>query len=226
MKIASAALQLESSHVKQQHHELRESLRAWIGDRRPNFEGRANQQPLQQSLPQPLPASDHVRLSNAGKAAQASETDTLQKNVDATDNDPVLGLIKAMVFMLTGREVKVFDPADLQVRSPAAEVPSPEQQPNNADAPPQNAGYGVEYDRHESYTESEQTSVQASGVVKTAVIRCSTMGRAVRYGARSKACCVGASSPSSGRAQIMPWSAMHTGSARVYCGTQAWSKAA
>jgi len=164
MKIASATLQLESSHVKQQHHELRESLRAWIGDRRPNFEGRANQQPLQQSLP----AADHVHLSNAGKAAQSSETDAIPKNGDATDNDPLLGLIKAMVFMLTGREVKVFDPADLQVRSPAAEVPSPAQQADNTDVAPQNAGYGVEYDRHESYTESEQTSFQASGVVRTA----------------------------------------------------------
>jgi hypothetical protein len=160
MKIASAALQLESSHVALQRHEISESLRVWIGDRRPNFEGRP-------SLPSAAPP-ERVHLSEAGKAAQSSEADAIQKSMDAADKDPILSLLRAMIFMLTGQEVKVFNPADLQPQSPAAELPAPDSQSNNAEAPArQNAGYGVEYDRHESYTESEQTRFAANGVVKT-----------------------------------------------------------
>lgn len=160
MKIASATLQLESSHAKLQHHELRESLRAWVGDRRPNFEGRP---------PQPPPRPEPVHISDAGKAMQSSETDAIEQSMDAADNDPVLGLIKAMVFMLTGRKVKVFNPADLQPRAQPVDLPSPEQQTGgDTAAVPRNAGYGIEYDRHESYTESEQTRFQAQGIVKTA----------------------------------------------------------
>jgi hypothetical protein len=161
MKIASAALQLESSHVKLQHHEISESLRAWIGDRRPNFEGR----PSQGSLP---PPPEHVHLSASGKAAQSSEANAIQKGMDAASNDPILNLLRAMIFMLTGREAEVFNPADLQPQSAPAEIPAPVSTAKPTEAPvEQNAGYGVEYDRHESYSESEQTSFEANGVVKT-----------------------------------------------------------
>ncbi len=162
MKIASAALQLESSHIKLQHHEISETLRAWIGDRRPNFEGR----PSSQSSPLP---PEHVHLSEAGKAAQSLEAKAIQKSMDAADNDPILNLLRAMIFMLTGREVKVFNPADLQPPSPAAEIQSPDSPAKSTAAPAQqNAGYGIEYDRHESYSESEQTRFEASGVIQTA----------------------------------------------------------
>jgi hypothetical protein len=162
MIIASAALQLESSHVKLQHHEISESLRAWIGDRRPNFEGR----PSLQSSPRP---PDPVRISEAGKSAQSAEANAIQQGMDAAEKDPILSLLRAMIFMLTGREVKVFNPADLQPQSPVAEIQAPDSPAKPTEAPAQqNAGYGLEYDRHESYTESEQTRFAASGTIQTA----------------------------------------------------------
>ena len=39
MKIANAELKMASAHASSQQHELKESLRAWIGNRRPDFEG-------------------------------------------------------------------------------------------------------------------------------------------------------------------------------------------
>lgn len=158
MKIASAALQLESSHAKQQHHELQESLRAWIGDRRPDFESRGQA---------PLPVTQ-VALSDAGKTAQSTEADAIQRNLDATNNDPRLLLIRAMIAMMTGHEVRIFDAAELNSNAASLDIQPPVQPGNTQASAPQNAGYGIEYDRHESYTESEQTSFQASGVVKTA----------------------------------------------------------
>ncbi|MFZ2853693.1 MAG: VCBS repeat-containing protein [Rhodocyclaceae bacterium] len=159
MKIAGAALQLESSHAKLQHHELHESLRAWIGNRRPGFDER----PEQQNQP-----PDHVHLSDAAKNAQSLEIDAIQKKTDETDNDPRLSLLKALIFTLTGREVKVFNPAELQSEAQSTVVPPPGNQAANADTAEQSAGYGIEYDRHESYTEIEQTRFEAGGSVKTA----------------------------------------------------------
>ena len=159
MKIASSELQLDASHAKVQHHEIRESLRAWIGNR-PDFEGQQGR---------PAPAAETVHISEAGKAAQSSEASAIQDSVDAVNNDPMLRLIRAMIAMLTGKDVKVFDASELEVDNPAPAVADPNQSSQAPEAAPaQPAGYGVEYDRHESYSESEQTNFAASGVVHTA----------------------------------------------------------
>ena len=161
MKIASSELQLDASHAKTQRHEIRESLRAWIGNR-PDFEGQQGRT---------APAAETVHISEAGKAAQSSEASAIQDRVDAVNNDPMLRLIRAMIAMLTGKDVKVFDASELQVDNPAPAVADPNQSsqaPEAAPAQQQPAGYGVEYDRHESYSESEATSFAASGVVRTA----------------------------------------------------------
>lgn len=62
MKITSSTLDMTSSHVSQQHYELQESLRAWIGNRRPDFSESAKQT-------SPLPAVT-TQLSDAGRAAR------------------------------------------------------------------------------------------------------------------------------------------------------------
>jgi hypothetical protein len=157
MKIASSALQMESSHAKTQQHEVRESLRAWVGNQRPDFEGAQRAQ-----MPRPA-----VEISEGGKAAQSSEASAIQNSMDAAENDPRLRLIRAMVAMLTGKEVKIFDSSELQAQTPPPNVASPDQS-GAAPDPQQSAGYGVEYDRHESYSEVEQTNFAASGVVRTA----------------------------------------------------------
>lgn len=160
MKIASSALRMESSHNKLQQHEIHESLRTWVGAQRPDFEG--NQNAL-------MPAFDRVQLSDAGKTAQSSEASTIQDSIDAAEKDPMLRLILAVVAMLTGREVRVFDARELYVDSPTPAVQDPNQsnQSNQAQAAQKAAGYGVEYDRHESYSETEQTRFEAAGVVHT-----------------------------------------------------------
>lgn len=157
MKIASAALQMESSHNKQQTLEIRESLRSWVGNQRPDLEGSPRGR---------LPASDPVLLSDAGKTAQSSEATAIRSGIEAAENDPMLRLIRAMIAMLTGHDVKVFDASELQTDTPAPPLQNPD--PTQAPQQPARAsGYGVEYDRHESYAETEQTRFEASGVVRT-----------------------------------------------------------
>ncbi|MBI2306456.1 MAG: VCBS repeat-containing protein [Rhodocyclales bacterium] len=158
MRIASAELQLTSTHVSQQHHEVSESLRAWVGDRRPDFEGNGPRRP----------AGEPVTISDAGRAVQAGEAEAIDEAIDAAENDPRLQLLREMILMLTGREARVFDASELEPRQ-GKDLPPLQPPPSaGANAPARPAGFGLEYDYHESYSESEQTTFSASGVVRTA----------------------------------------------------------
>jgi len=152
MKIAGASLQMASSHAASRRHEVSESLRMWVGQR-PGFAG--------EQAPPRLPEHDHVSLSEAGKA-QAAEDDE-NATVDA---DPRLNLIRSMIERMTGYRIRIFDASDLQpaTETPAIQAPPPAQAPASTPA----AGYGIEYDYRESYTETEQTTFSASGTVTTA----------------------------------------------------------
>ena len=155
MIIASSSLQLESSHSQFQHREVTESLRMWIGDRRPDFEGNGNALGLRENQ------AGRVEISNAGRAAQSAEMYAVDEGLDTAENDPVLGMIRKLLALLTGREIDVFDAGELKSDSvPVQDIPS--------QTPPQREGFGVEYDYHESYSEVEQTTFDASGAVRTA----------------------------------------------------------
>jgi len=164
MKIASSVLQMDSSHTSQKKHELTESLSSWGGNRRLEL---GENQRANLLTAQPLPS---VQISDAGKAAQSSEASAIQSGIDAAENDPMLRLIRAMITMLTGEEVKVFKASDLNNVSPAPSVPAtdPAQAANQSQAARQVNSSGSEYSRHESYYEAEQTSFSATGVVRTA----------------------------------------------------------
>lgn len=156
MKIASANLQMASSQASLQHHEVKESLKMWVGQRRPDFAGEANR-----GRP---PLADSVSISDAGKAAQSA--DSIKEAQDAAvDSDPGLNLIRSMLEFMTGRKIRIFDASELQARMDKTPTEASQAAINN---PSPSAGYGVEYDYHESYTEIEQTSFAASGTVKTA----------------------------------------------------------
>lgn len=152
MKIASASLQMESSHLASRQHEVTESLRLWTGQRGPRPDG-------EETRPR-APDGDHVTLSEAGKAQSAEDGDA------ALDNDPKLLLLRLMIEAMTGRRIRFIDASDLQApgEAPALQAPAA---PASAPAPAPAAGYGLEYDYHSSYTETEQTGFAASGTVTT-----------------------------------------------------------
>jgi hypothetical protein len=169
MKIASSELQMSASHSSLQHREINESLKMWVGPQRPDFENRGNR-PI-------APPRENVTLSDAGKAAAAATTaatDQTESAVDdAMDNDPRTTLIRMMIEMLTGKPARIFKPEDIERRS--VDVPALASPASNAAPQDRPAGFGVEYDYHESYTEIEETQFSTSGVVKTAD------GREIRF---------------------------------------------
>lgn len=99
------------------------------------------------------PALNTVSISTQARAAQAADADT-------DSFDPRLSLLKIMIEAMTGKRVRVFDMSEL--RSAAASSAT------TVNAGPPRAGFGVDYEAHTVYEESQQTSFSASGVIRTA----------------------------------------------------------
>jgi hypothetical protein len=154
MKIANAQVSMQSQHAAVTRQETRESLRTWVGAKRPDFENE------QRGKPQ-------VQISAAGHAAQSAEAQAIESSADAVENDPMLSLIKSMVEMLTGHRIRVFDSSKIQHSTETTGLPAPARA-STQDAPPPSAGFGIEYDYHAVREESEQTSFSAQGTVRTA----------------------------------------------------------
>lgn len=159
MKIASSEVFLSSQHAAVEQTVTRESLRMWIGKQRPNFENAPQQQPVPQ---------DKVSISDAAKAAQMNDTSKASAADKELQGDPRMMLIKAMIEAMTGQKIRLLSLKDLQDTPPDAPPQQAAPQPTEQPAPQPSAGFGVEYDYHQSYYESEQTQFSAQGVIKTA----------------------------------------------------------
>lgn len=171
MKIQSSDVLLSGRHQSVQQHTKSESLKAWVGNQRPDFEGRGQNA-----------VRDNVALSERAKAAAQADTGkaTGSEAVDpekAFENDPRAMLIRMMVEAFTGKKIHFTAMENIDTGTDAPPVADPNQAANpapgqtsaqQAPPPPPSAGFGVEYDYHESYHEAESTTFSAQGVVKTA----------------------------------------------------------
>ena len=139
----------------------KESLRMWVGNERPDFEGRGRAPVAQPQLRN----ADTVSLS--GKSPVPPEVKTPEDDeagVSAKDQTRIL-LVEKMVEMFTGRKVKI-KPLKMGHAAGAA-APAPERKEGTAEGA-KKAGWGVEYDATVSRYEKETVQFQASGVVRTA----------------------------------------------------------
>lgn len=159
MKIDSASLQFTASHRASMRAEVKETLRAWVGDEPPVAEqgqaalsvvaiSAAARMAAQAAAPAPVQAAD--------------ETKAIEDAVEAAENDPVLYFIKLVVEMMTGLRLKSVSTDDVRPDAPPPEVPHPDQ------AAPPRAGFGIAYDRHEVREEMEHTTFCAEGIIRTA----------------------------------------------------------
>lgn len=149
MKIASASIELQSSHISMQYLQVSERLEMWRDSPGAAARGQAPAKP------------DLVRVSDEGIAAQRA--DAIAAAEDAAESDPRLSVLIRMVEFLTGRPVRVMRLSDLEGMGA---VPSSAGQ--GSGAPPGRAGFGIEYDYQATYAEFEQTLFSAGGVVRTA----------------------------------------------------------
>jgi len=179
MKIAHYTIGMESQYAYSRQSSRTETLRAWVGDQRPDFKA------LNDDTADPA-ASANVAISNAARQAaavppepadatvsdkEAEDVAAVQSINDDAVNDPKLGLLIQIVEALTGKKIQLMDAAEIGRMSSykddlaAAEQHSIALQGNGRN---QLQGWGIEYDYHEAIYESETTSFTANGEILTA----------------------------------------------------------
>ncbi|HJV27609.1 MAG TPA: hypothetical protein VJ673_18120 [Aromatoleum sp.] len=162
MKIASANVQLQSSHVATSSFESNEHLEMWVGNRRGAANGSNGIGTVVRGA-----ARAQVELSKEARALQGAEaTDNDDDEIDA---DPRMRFLKQLIEALTGKSIKTVDAKDLRPDAtragPTPDSPAPAPAPQGG---PPRAGFGVDYQYHAKYQEHEQTRFAAQGTVKTA----------------------------------------------------------
>ncbi|OQW89813.1 MAG: hypothetical protein BWK72_00760 [Rhodoferax ferrireducens] len=172
MKITESTVAMQSQHASLSLHSTQMRLRSWVGNQRPDFEGRAQQQgtPGVRFTLSEVARSQLARLSQAQATRSASRSEVGTLADDASPIEPRMRVLMEMVQAITGREVKVFNARDLQPQTGAGDVatPAPAQAAASASATPQPAGWGLELDATERVVEAEAMQVSAQGEVRTA----------------------------------------------------------
>ena len=157
MKIAASNLQMESSHAELKHRKIRESLRSWSGN--------AAAPPAAGNTPA---EGSRVSLSQAARdlaaTDQAGGADRIRDDIEEkVDKDPRTQLIRSVIEFFLGREVELFDRAELEAAMSTRRGQSAESMSRL-----QSGGAGIEYVRSETYREVEETQFAAEGKVLTA----------------------------------------------------------
>ena len=164
MKLTASNMLLSSERTFSKTDEVRESLRAWVGDRRPDFEGLSRAPEIAGSPAVVSISRDAVEKQKAAKKGDDVEGENFGK-------DAVTFLVlKAMIERLTGKKIETIDPKDFEPKEidPDLQKLAENAQAGTPSQAPQRAGYGVEYDYHERSVESEKVSFSARGVIQTA----------------------------------------------------------
>ena len=170
MRIQSSNVLLTSQHVAVKEQSTFESLKMWVGNRRPDFENITRHFAMQ--------GNDRVDLSYLAKSAShdtgkggASHRTGWREEIANTDS--VSMLVHVLTELITGKKVKItsITPKDDSVDTQNAADLQQAINGANAQAQPQappRAGFGLEYDSSKTYTEAENMGFSAQGMVRTA----------------------------------------------------------
>jgi len=175
MKIQSSNVLMTSQHVAAQEQTKSESLKVWIGNRRPDFE--------KMGATLQTPARDSVDLSQQARNIATSHNDKGRSvrshgaSADkAEETDSTSRFINILMELLTGRKVKIktvapqeeaVDPEKAAELTQAASQAQALAQPQTTQQQPTSTGFGLEYDSRETTLEAESMNFSAHGVVKT-----------------------------------------------------------
>ena len=176
MKIAASSLAFTSQHSANSNFQATESLHAWIGPSRPDSQERQARR-SSPSAPSPSISPAAYQAQAREQPSSSSSAQSINDAFDKANHDPVLQLIRAMLEMLTGQAFQIFYDEVLA----GSGTPNDATPPPSSPAPAQamqasgSAGFGIEYDRHQVFTETEQTHFQAEGSIRT------TDGKEIRF---------------------------------------------
>ena len=111
MKILSDSVTMNASHSASTNHSVKETLRAWIGDRRPNFEAMEKGLAPNTSQTRTSISAAGLNLSNMSTsidAAPAQSSADVEKIEEDSVTDPSLHLLKSVVEMMTGKKIRLI----------------------------------------------------------------------------------------------------------------------
>lgn len=151
MIIKNSAIQLNSQHQFLKSSQESESLRVW----------NTQEQPARLNDKEHL--GDRLSLSESAKAHKTEKESLDLSEAPDTKHGLRLQIIQQMVKALTGHEFKVFSASDLTANAKNVAIdttPPPENQRPSA-------GFGLVYEHHTAYQESESTRFSAVGSIQT-----------------------------------------------------------
>lgn len=143
----------------------------WVGNQRPDFEGRTQPSNTNQPRNSVNPGrGETVQLSQAAQAAQPTKK-TADAASDLSPADELkLGILVRMIEQMTGKKIKLISPKELteqmckcQEQNDALSAQLQAANPSASEL----QGFGIEYDSYELHYESEKTNFSAQGMVQT-----------------------------------------------------------
>lgn len=168
MRIESSSILMASANQSFHLYSKEESLKTWVGDTRPDFEGTGNTgaaSSARQDLVNISAASKSVQLSANKGTKDSKDCDSV--TIEPSEHDKItLRLLEKLLEQLTGKKFKFKLMQGMELKTENLECPESQ---SSDQTPPAGtrAGWGLEYDLHEKYYESEQTAFEAQGVVRT-----------------------------------------------------------
>jgi len=170
MKIIDSTMTLQSSHNRVVQDVARESLRVWQDGSEPVEQELRGERVGQlrhrvTALLQHPPAPSRTVATDTGSVDSGCVISDGSEPLDKMQNLEV-SLLKLLVERFTGRSIEVTTPAELKSESGA--TVAQESRPRPVDEGAARQGWGMVYENYRSHSESEQTSFQAQGVVRTA----------------------------------------------------------
>jgi hypothetical protein len=100
MKIESSNIQLSSKYSFVERQTVSESVRIWVGDERPDFEGRGSSTPAKG-----ISVSDVVTLSNMAETSQRTAKIKNHKDKSEAALDPETRMLKLIVERMLGMKI-------------------------------------------------------------------------------------------------------------------------
>lgn len=165
MIIESSAINMFSSSSFIERHEKKESLKAWTGDERPDFEGRnAALKPANPINSINNSKKDLVKISDKAKNLKPAAEPEADIALSEMDRMKIL-LIEKLMESLTGKKVKIKIMSFSRQAADNNNLNTPDKA--SGAQPPEKKGWGMEYDYHESHYEHENMSFSAEGIIKT-----------------------------------------------------------
>lgn len=160
MKVQQSTVSMSGTHMLTMETNISESLKAWVGPQRPDFEGKDSRQ-----NPTSLLQNDRVELSDEALKLKSQALSEEGYELSISDRDQQkIDLLQKLLEKLTGKKFKFYGIEKIRIKgegdsSGGLTVRSPEVR--------QRQGWGIEYDFHQSYSEKEKMSFNSKGIVKT-----------------------------------------------------------